>query len=402
MTWEGTFSSGFFGPAEGSLVLRNLRGVVTGRLNEPAMGVSGLRLEGGKIAAFDGGGQADVVVDAGGAVAIPGLIDTHCHVVFADWTPRQNTIGYLESYMHGGVTQVMSPSEVHLPGRPTDPVGVKALAIAAQRSYARFRPGGVKVLGGSLICEPGLREADFQELAAAGVHLMKVGFGSFDKPADAAPLVVLARRAGFLVMSHSGGASIPGSSAVTVADLLEMRPDIAGHINGGTTSLPDRDLIELIETSQIALQLVQAGNLRSALFILREARSRGALARVILGTDTPSGTGVMPLGMIKTVVELASLGGISATDAIALATGNAAKILQIQEGVVEIGRPADLVLIQEPLGCARSDPLGAIENGDIPGISAVLIDGEIRALRSRNSPAPAREASVITQASRRR
>jgi enamidase len=228
---------------------------------------------------------------------------------------------------------------------------------------------------------------------------MKVGFGAFTRPTDATSLVSLARSMGFLVMSHSGGASIPGSSPVTVADLLKIKPDIAGHINGGTTSLPDEDLIELIETSEIVLQIVQAGNLRSALFILNEARARGALDRVILGTDTPSGTGVMPLGMIKSVVELASLGDLTPTDAIALATGNAGRILRVQEGVIEIGRPADIVLIQHPLGCARSDPLGAMENGDIPGISGVLIDGEIRALRSRNSPAPAREAAVEAQSS---
>lgn len=394
MTYEGTFGSGFFGPAEGSLLVRNLRGVVTGKLGEAPRSVTAMRVEGGTIVAMGEEGDANVVIDAMGAVAVPGLIDTHCHVVFGDWTPRQNTLGYLESYMHGGVTQVMSASEVHLPGRPTDPVGVKALAITAQRSSSNFRPGGIKVLGGSLICEPGLDESDFNDLAAAGVRLMKVGFGAFAKPADAAPLVAMARAAGFLVMSHSGGASIPGSSPVTVADLLTLRPQIAGHINGGTTSLPDDDLVQLIESSDIALQLVQAGNLRSALLILREARQRGALSRVILGTDTPSGTGVMPMGMIKTVVELSSLGRLPASEVLALATGNAGRILGVDEGILEPGLPADFVLIQEPLGCTKDHPLAAIENGDIPGISAVVIDGQIRALKSRNTPAPAREARV--------
>jgi enamidase len=36
-----------------------------------------------------------------------------------------------------------------------------------------------------------------------------------------------------------------------------------------------------------------------------------------------------------------------------------------------------------------------MQGGDIPGIAAVLIDGEIRALKSRNSPAPSREAVVV-------
>jgi len=143
---------------------------VTGRLGEEPLEAATIRIETGVIAAVGGEpSRADVVLDARGAYAVPGLIDTHCHVVFGDYTPRQNAIGFLESYMHGGVTQVMSASEVHLPGRPTDRIGVKALAIAAQRAYSHFRPGGVKVRGGSVICEPVLEEEDFTELAAAGV-----------------------------------------------------------------------------------------------------------------------------------------------------------------------------------------------------------------------------------------
>jgi enamidase len=397
MTWEGTFEPGFFVAPGGRTVIRNLRGVVTGRLGEGVLDATSLRIEGNRVTAIgdvDGDGDADAVVDANGAVAIPGLIDSHSHVVFADYSPRQHAIGWLESYMHGGVTTVMSASEVHLPGRPSDPVGVKALAITAQRAYTRFRPGGVKVLGGSLICEPGLTGTDIQEVAAAGVRLMKVGFGAFDRPADAAPLVRLARASDMVVMSHSGGASIPGSSPVTVDDLLALRPHIAGHINGGTTSLPDADLVRLIEQSDTALQLVQAGNLRSALFILRAARERGALARITLATDTPSGTGVMPLGLIKLVVEVSSLGDLPATEAIALATGTTRVVLHVEQGVLSPGCPADLVLLQEPLGGVAPGPLEAIERGDIPGIAAVLIDGQIRALKSRNTPAPSREIRV--------
>jgi len=395
VTWEGTFEPGVFGPPEGTLELRNLRGVVGGRLGQPPAEVETLRVEGGSIAAVGAApADADVIVDAAGAVAAPGLIDTHCHVVFGDYTPRQHAIGFLESYLHGGVTQVMSASEVHLPGRPSDRAGVKALAIAAQRAWSSFRPGGVKVRGGSVICEPVLEREDFAELAGQGVRYMKVGFGAFRDPAEAAPLVGWARQAGLVVMSHSGGASIPGSSPITVEHLLAMDPDIAGHANGGTTSLPDADLERLLAESGMAVQLVQAGNLRSALHLLRRAAERGQLDRVILGTDTPSGTGVMPLGLLKTVAELASLGGVPPADVLALATGNAGRVMRVQEGVLEPGRPADLLLLQEPRGGTQPDPLAALAIGDLPGIAGVLVDGAVRVLRSRNTPAPAREATV--------
>jgi enamidase len=382
-----------------SLEIFNLGGIVSGRLGETLRSMTTLRCSEDVIVSLDDDGPsetADQTIDANGAVAVPGLIDSHAHVVFGDWTPRQNAIGWIESSLHGGVTAMMSASEVHLPGRPRDRAGVKALALAAQRAFDQFRPGGVKVFAGSVIIEPGLTPADFAELAAEGVRLAKVGFGQFNPQAEAAPLVRAAQASGILVMNHTGGASIPDSSPVTIDDVLALGCDIIGHANGGTTALPDADLPRLFDAPG-AIQLVQAGNLRSSLEILRLARDRGALDRIVLATDTPTGTGVMPLGMIKTVVEIASLGGLPATDAIALATGNNGLALHRPEGILDIGRPADLVLLQAPLGGAFDDPLESIEHGDIPGITGVIIDGVVRARRSRNTPAARRQASFEPQ-----
>jgi enamidase len=376
-----------------SLEIRNLGGLVSGRIGDPVRDVRALSAEDGLITSLESDGVADVVLDAGGAIAIPGLIDSHAHVVFGDWTPRQSALGWIESSMHGGVTAMMSASEVHLPGRPRDREGVKALALAAQRAFTSFRPGGVKVLAGAVIIEPTLRPEDFAELAENGVWLAKVGFGDFHPQVDAAPLVRAAQEQGFVVMNHTGGASIPDSSPVTIDDVLALGCDIIGHANGGTTALPDEDLPRLFDAPG-AIQLVQAGNLRSSLRIVELARERDALDRLVIATDTPTGTGVMPLGMIKTVCELASLGGLAATDALAMASGTNARVLRREEGLLEPGHPADLALCFAPLGSAHDDPLSAIEGGDIPGIGAVVIDGEVRALRSRNTPAPSGECRV--------
>ena len=375
------------------LTITGLGGVVSGRLGERRSGARSLRIADGLITAVDAPpGDGDAILDAGGATAIPGLIDTHAHVVFGDWTPRQSALGWIESSLHGGVTSMMSASEVHLPGRPADRAGVKALAIAAQRAFSAFRPGGVKVHAGSVIVEPGLRPEDFAELAGAGVRLAKVGFGAFDRPADAAPLVRAAQAAGMVVMNHTGGASIPGSSPVTVDDVLALGCDIVGHANGGTTALPDEDLPRLFDAPGV-LQLVQAGNLRSALELVALAKERGRLDKLVLATDTPTGTGVMPLGMLKTVVEMASLGDLAPEDAIAMATSANGTVLRVPEGVLEVGRPADLVLLHPPLGGAFHDPLDSIAHGDLPAISAVLVDGQVLALRSRNTPAADGEAT---------
>src|SRR5690242_18272569 len=197
-----------------TLVIVNVGGVVTGRLGEPVAPVRSLRCSNGLIDAFDVDpdvGENHQLVDANGAVAIPGLIDSHAHVVFADWTPRQNALGWIESSLHGGVTAMMSASEVHLPGRPADRAGVKALALTAHRAFQHHRPGGVKVFGGSVIIEPTLKPEDFAELSSEGVWLAKVGFGAFAPQADAAPLGRAAPQAGCGVMNHTGGGWIPAS-----------------------------------------------------------------------------------------------------------------------------------------------------------------------------------------------
>jgi enamidase len=385
-----------------SLALINVGRIISGDLHRGLMDADTVLVEDGVFiklgsrAEIDSAG-ADIQIDVKGATLAPGLIDTHVHIVFGDWTPRQNTLGFIESYMHGGITGMMSASEVHLPGVPQDPVGVKALAITAHKAYARFRPGGVKVYAGSVIFQPGLSEADFKEMSEAGVWLGKVGFGDFKKPTDAEPLVRIAQRYGFKVMCHTGGASIPGSAPITAEDLLVIQPDISAHTNGGTTALPDEGVEKLVRQAKFYLQICQAGNIRSAVHLMTLAREYDQLGRILIASDTPSGTGVMPMAAIKSVVEMSSLVGLPAAQAWAMASGNAADALGLNTGRIEVGKAADLVVIDAPLGCSRSNAVAAIENGDIPGISCVIIDGEIRAMKSRNTPASTRMAEVLSK-----
>src|SRR5262249_49859168 len=147
--------------------------------------------------------KADVVIDAGGMTAIPGLIDSHVHITFGDYTPRQRTVGYLESYLHGGVTTSISASEVHVPGRPRDVEGVKALAVPARRCSADAGPGGMRVPAGSVTREPGLKASDFVELKQKGVGLAKAGFGAVKPAYDYAPLVADAKAAGLITTCHT-------------------------------------------------------------------------------------------------------------------------------------------------------------------------------------------------------
>jgi len=340
--------------------------------------------------------DADVVIDAGGMTAIPGLIDSHVHVTFGDYTPRQRTVGYLESYLHGGVTTAISASEVHVPGRPRDPEGVKALAVAAQRCFADYRPGGMKVIAGSVILEPGLKVSDFNELAERGVRLAKAGFGAVATAYDYAPLVADAKAAGLITTCHTGGSSIPGSGAITGDHLLKIRPHVSFHINGGPTAMPDADFSRVILETDIALQVCTAGNLRTTLLCARLAAQHGAFDRFIIATDTPTGSGIMPLGMLYTIAHLASLTEMPPEQFICAATGNNAKVYGLDSGFVAPGKAADIVLIDAPDGGTQDDALAAIKHGDIAAIGAVITAGIPRFVgRSRNTPATTRKASVL-------
>jgi enamidase len=383
------------------IAITNLGEIVSGNWRDPFAAGDTILTDNGKIvsvgtAAASAVEAADVVIDADGMTAIPGLIDSHVHITFGDYTPRQRTVGYLESYVHGGVTTSISASEVHVPGRPRDVEGVKALALAAQRCFADYRPGGMRVIAGSVILEPGLTKADFTELAGKGVTLAKAGFGAVKTSYDYVPLVADAKAAGLITTCHTGGSSIPGSGAITGDHLLKMHPHVSFHINGGPTAMPDADFERVIRESEMALQICTAGNLRTALLCARLARQRGAFDRLIIATDTPTGSGVMPLGMLYTIAHLASLNDVPAEQFVCAATGNNANVYKLDSGFLKAGRAADITLLDAPDGGTQSTALKAIKHGDIAAIGAVISAGVPRFVgRSRNTPATTRRARVV-------
>ncbi len=381
-------------------LIRNIGTVVTGEIAVPVADADSILIADGRIVALGRGldDAVDQVVDARGSTAMPGLIDSHAHPVFGDFTPRQQTLNFIESGLHGGVTTVMSAGEVHLPGRPKDVVGLKALAIVAAKAYGAVRPAGVKVHAGAPILELGLEEHDFAEMAAAGVTLVgEIGLGSVKTGAQAAPMVAWAKRHGMVVTFHTGGPSIAGSNPIAADAVLEAQPHIVGHVNGGTTPMSDAD-IERVVATDMAIEIVHCGNGRAAIHALRAAEGVGGLDRVVIGNDAPSGTGVVPLGILRVLAHLASLGGVRPEVAVAMATGNTARVHGLDVGLLEPGRAADVVLCDAPVGSSADSALAALGVGDLPGISMILIDGAIVTGRSRNTPPAARAAEVVGSA----
>jgi len=387
--------------APSKLVIKNIGQILSGKLEEPLIDGDCVVCIDGKISAIGqfsdlDTDQATVTVDANGIWLCPGLIDSHVHPVIGDYTPRQQQISWIDSCLHGGVTTMISAGEVHLPGRPKDIVGLKALAIASQRWYENFRPSGVKMIAGAPVLEEGMEEADFKELADAGVKLLgEVGLGSVKAGETAAQMVKWARKYGIQSTIHTGGPSIPGSGLIDKDVVLEADADIIGHINGGHTALPDDQIMCLCESCTRGIEIVHNGNERAGLLAMRTAFEIDQSERVILGTDSPAGSGVQPLGILRMIAMLSSLGNVPPEIAFCFATGNTARMRELDSGIVEVGKSADFVLLDQAQHSPGKDMLESIHQGNLPGIGMTIIDGNVTSTRSRNTPPAARLPSVV-------
>jgi enamidase len=383
------------------LVIRNIGLLLSGDLEKPILAANTVVVKDGRIIAIGQEKELDCenatgIIDATGTALVPGLIDSHVHPVAGDWTPRQNQLGWIDSCLHGGVTTMISAGEVHMPGRPKDVVGLKALAITAQRTFAALRPSGVKVLAGAPVIEQGMEEEDFRSLAKAGVKLLgEVGLGSVKDGATARQMVGWARKHGMQSTIHTGGPSIPGSNLIDKDVVLAADADVIGHINGGHTALPDAQIRALCEESPRALEIVHNGNERAALFTLRIAKELKQFQRVILGTDSPAGSGVQPLGILRVIAALSSLGEIPAEIVFCFATGNTARMRGLDCGLMEVGRAADFAFMDAPQHSAAKGLLESVQLGDLPGIGMTVIDGVVRSERSRNTPPAIRVPVVV-------
>jgi len=382
-----------------AVLIKNVGLMLSGDVAQPVLEADSVIVADGLIQEVGKGlsaPQGAAVIDAGGCALTPGLIDSHCHVVLGDWTPRQQMQNFLDSSLHGGVTTAISAGEVHLPGRPKDPLGAKCLAILAAKSWANLRPGGMKVLGGALILEKGLTEADIEECAQAGVKVVgEVGLGSVKDPDEAAEMVAWAKARGMTVMMHTGGTSIPGSSVVGPEQIIKVKPSVASHINGGPTAVSLEGAKAIIDQTDIAVEIVQCGNMLRATQVARYIDETKQWGRLIFGNDAPSGTGVVTLGILRNMALVASQGGVAPELCVCMATGNTAKLYGLNRGVIAPGKEADLVFMDTPMGSPGKDLLEALAEGDTPGISIIMVDGKVVAAKSRNTPPAVRQAKVL-------
>lgn len=374
------------------LVIRNIGLMLSGKMEDPVYDADCLIALDGRISEWGREKDLDTTapdyeIDAQGVTLAPGLIDSHVHPVVGDYTPRQQQLNWIDSTLHGGVTTMISAGEVHMPGRPKDIIGLKAMSIASQRWYDNFRPSGVKVHAGAPVIEHGMVEEDFADLAQAGVkYLGEVGLGSVKDGKTANQMVNWARKYGIQSTIHTGGPSIPGSGLIDADMVLETGTDVVGHINGGHSALPDDQITCLCENCTAALEIVHNGNERAAVLTLNTARELNKLDQIILGTDGPAGSGVQPLGILRMIAMLSAFGNVPAEIAFCFGNGNTARRRELDCGLIEKGRTADFVLMDQAQHAPGKSILESVQLGNLPGVGMTVIDGIPRTARSRNTP----------------
>lgn len=384
-----------------TLLVKNIGTLVTGKLESPLRQADSILVRDGVVQAIGRNlnQAADQVVDANGITAIPGLIDSHSHPSIGEYTPAQNSLSWITNYMHGGVTALISAGELHLPGLPLPPDARTALSVAivTKKCYDNLRPSGVKVHAGTLLLVPGLCEKDFDEIQSLGIKLVKFIFYDYSllPNGEAERYVNWAHARGIKVKIHSGGVSRSGVSQVAGFDMVrKIKPDIIGHITGGPIPMPEEDMIRIASETDCFMEICTSGNYRLALSLARVVKAKGLHQRVLIGTDTPGGTGIVPRGILREIAFLSAVGEIEPEKSICMATGNVGRAHDLDIGILEEGRPADIVLMHKITGSVAKDALDSFAKGDLPGISYVIIDGEIRvAGRSQQTPPPERVAS---------
>ena len=227
--------------------------------------------------------------------------------------------------------------------------------------------------------------------------LGEVGLGSVKAGDEAKQMVAWARKYGIQSTIHTGGPSIPGSGLIDKDVVLEADADVIGHINGGHTALPLEQIRCLCEQCGRAIEIVHNGNeLAGALRAAHARSSSSQLDRVILGTDSPAGSGVQPLGILRMIAMLSSLGDVPAEQRLLL------RHRQHRAPAQARLRP-DRSRPRAPISSSWTGPstppartlLESVGMGDLPGVGMIIIDGIVRAQRRRNTPPATKVPEVV-------
>ncbi|MEV6561500.1 amidohydrolase family protein [Nocardia sp. NPDC051756] len=324
----------------GRTSIRNVRIFDGQQLSEP----STIVIDGGSFGTDSAGSR---IVDGGGAIALPGLIDAHLHL---------QDRATLENLTRWGVTTgldmaIWPPAKLaglrRIPGL-TDIRSAGTPVMGAEGIHARMIP---ELVADGVLPEGTDPEEAVRIRIANGSDYLKL---ILEGPGDGGPDPTTARaflnaghRVGKLVVAHA-------ESHAAFALAVELGADIVAHVplgepleprlvaamaRAGTASTPTLIMMESIAAHRGTPQALQGA-----------FRSIGALhaadVPILAGSDANSQAGIEYGVTLHRELELLVDAGLTATEALRAATSLPARHFGLEDrGRIEPGRRADLVLV---------------------------------------------------------
>ena len=133
---------------------------------------------------------------------------------------------------------------------------------------------------------------------------------------------------------------------------------------------------QVIEQIDAAIEIVQCGNVKRAAQVSELIAARGEHHRLILGNDSPSGTGVMTWHLEKYLMACL-VGWYGPGSGCLRRHRNTARVFGLNRGRIAQGLEADLVFLDTSIGSTGKDVLSCLVEGDTPGVSVIMIDGKV-------------------------
>lgn len=307
-----------------------------------AIACAGGRIE--KIGSFDARPFGPRVIDAGGCIVVPGLIDPHIHLIggsgeqgFASATPAIEA----KALLAAGITTAVGLLGTDTTTKTLPALLAKVKALRAHGLNAWMWTGGydARPLTGSIRDDIVLVEEIIGagEIAVADRRGMHYDARALARVAtDCYVAGTLTGKAGVLHL-HTGEL---GERLSVVRELLELGVPAAAiqptHVNRNEALLAE------------AAELTRKG-VAVDLDVVEEDLPRwlrafdGDLSLVTISTDSPIGR---PAALLEQIGDVIRANLLPVEDAFALATRNTARVLKLHDaGAIEEGKRADLLIL---------------------------------------------------------